>query len=61
MERPDDLLDEPLYIDGVLVRRWDDLARLPRPAAHADGRASRWVPRPRSAEPIDDWSHTDGR
>jgi hypothetical protein len=28
--RPDDLLEEPLYMNGVLIRRWDELAELPR-------------------------------
>jgi hypothetical protein len=28
--RPDDLLEEPLYMNGAFIRRWDELADLPR-------------------------------
>jgi hypothetical protein len=31
--RPDDLLEEPLYVNGVLIRRWDELADPRRPDA----------------------------
>lgn len=58
MDRLDELLEEPLYMNGAFVRRWDELARLPRPDAGGSGAPSRpargarpgiWgsVPRPR--------------
>ncbi len=31
--RPDDLLEEPLYVNGVFIRRWDEFAELPRAEA----------------------------
>jgi hypothetical protein len=31
--RPDDLLEEPLYVNGAFIRRWDEFAALPRPDA----------------------------
>lgn len=33
MDRTDDLLDEPLYVNGTLIRRWAEFALLPRPDA----------------------------
>lgn len=30
MDRPDDLLEEPLFVNGLFVRRWADLAPLLR-------------------------------
>jgi hypothetical protein len=27
----DELLEEPLFLDGIALRRWSDLARVPRP------------------------------
>ena len=37
--RPDDLLEEPLFLNGAFIRRWDDFARLPRPDGGIPGRA----------------------
>ncbi|CAA9247350.1 MAG: hypothetical protein AVDCRST_MAG57-1855 [uncultured Blastococcus sp.] len=31
MDLSDELLEEPLYLNGVTIRRWSDLARVPRP------------------------------
>jgi hypothetical protein len=31
VDTPDELLEEPLFLDGIAIRRWSDLARLPRP------------------------------
>jgi hypothetical protein len=28
--RPDDLLEEPLYVNGAFIRRWDEFAELPQ-------------------------------
>ena len=28
--RPDDLLEEPLYVNGAFIRRWDEFAELAR-------------------------------
>ena len=42
--RPDDLLEEPLFVNGALVRRWDEFARLARP----DGAVAGDVPVPRT-------------
>ena len=53
---PDDLLEEPLFLNGAFVRRWDDLAELPRadavaPLRRRPGRGwlriTRAVPAPR--------------
>ena len=41
---PDDLLEEPLFLNGVLIRRWDEFARLARP----DGAVAGDVPVPRT-------------
>jgi hypothetical protein len=27
----DEPLEEPLYLDGIAIRRWSDLSRVPRP------------------------------
>ena len=35
--RPDDLLEEPLLLNGVFIRRWADFARLARPHGAWDG------------------------
>lgn len=51
MERADDLLEEPLYIAGTFVRRWDEFPRLPRPADTGDGGPPVRLPRPRPAVP----------
>ncbi|RBY74427.1 hypothetical protein DQ239_19865 [Blastococcus sp. TF02-09] len=59
MEQPDDLLEEPLYIDGTFIRSWADLARLTPPEAGAPIRRARWrdvradVPAPRPGLPAD--------
>jgi hypothetical protein len=29
VDRSDDLLEEPLFVNGVFIRRWDELAPLP--------------------------------
>jgi len=39
----DDLLEEPLFLDGVAIRRWSDLARLPRPRDASPDRTNRWT------------------
>jgi hypothetical protein len=31
MDASDELLEEPLFLDGIAIRRWSDVARLPRP------------------------------
>ena len=31
MDRPDELLEEPLLLYGDFIRRWDEFALLPRP------------------------------
>ena len=31
VDGPDELLDEPLLLNGAFIRRWDEFARLPRP------------------------------
>ncbi len=36
--RPDDLLEEPLFLNGALIRRWDEFARLARPDGAVDDR-----------------------
>lgn len=58
MERPDDLLEEPLFIGGSFVRRWTDLARLPRPDDARDGGPRqlrhRALPHPRVPEVPDE-------
>ncbi|MGY1755191.1 hypothetical protein [Blastococcus sp. SYSU D01042] len=52
MDRSDELLEEPLYLHGAFVRRWDQLARLPRPdAAVPDRPVRRGWPRLRAAVP----------
>jgi hypothetical protein len=40
----DELLEEPLFLDGIAIRRWSDLARLPRPREEAiPERWNRWT------------------
>jgi hypothetical protein len=31
VDGPDELLEEPLLLNGAFIRRWDEFARLPRP------------------------------
>jgi hypothetical protein len=31
VDGPDELLDEPLLLNGAFIRRWDEFSRLPRP------------------------------
>ena len=31
MDASDELLEEPLFLNGIAIRRWSDLARVPRP------------------------------
>jgi len=38
----DELLEEPLYLDGIAIRSWSDLARVPRPRQAPD-RTERWT------------------
>ena len=38
MERYDDLLEEPLYVNGAFIRRWAEFAELPRADAVATPR-----------------------
>jgi hypothetical protein len=30
VDRSDDLLEEPLFVNGAFIRRWDELAPLPQ-------------------------------
>ena len=39
----DDMLEEPLFLDGIAIRRWSDLARLPRPREASPDRTNRWT------------------
>jgi hypothetical protein len=50
----DELLEEPLFLDGIAIRRWSDLARLPRPRVEASPEPTdRWTDRePDPATPI---------
>ncbi len=41
MDRSDELLEEPLYVNGTFIRRWDEFALLPRPDAGAPRRPAR--------------------
>ena len=43
MDPYDELLEEPLYLDGITIRRWSDLARVPRPRDVAPERPVRWA------------------
>jgi hypothetical protein len=37
----DELLEEPLFLDGIAIRRWSDLARVPRPRDASSDRPNR--------------------
>jgi hypothetical protein len=39
----DELLEEPLFLDGITIRRWSDLARVPRPRDASPEHTNRWV------------------
>jgi hypothetical protein len=39
----DELLEEPLFLDGIAIRRWSDLALVPRPQETAPERALCWA------------------
>jgi hypothetical protein len=39
----DEPLEEPLYLDGIVIRRWSDLARVPRPREPVSDRPDRWL------------------
>jgi hypothetical protein len=39
----DELLEEPLFLDGVVIRRWSDLARVPRPREATRDHVNRWT------------------
>jgi hypothetical protein len=30
VDRPDEMLEEPLFVHGAFIRRWDEFAQLPR-------------------------------
>jgi hypothetical protein len=48
----DELLEEPLFLDGIAIRRWSDLSRLPRPRSAASDRTDRWTdPEPDAVTP----------
>jgi len=48
----DELLEEPLFLDGIAIRRWSDLARVPRPREAPD-RTNRWTePEPDPMTPM---------
>jgi hypothetical protein len=47
----DELLEEPLFLDGVVIRRWSDLARVPRPRDATRDDVIRWTDRERDAVP----------
>jgi hypothetical protein len=49
----DELLEEPLFLDGIAIRRWSDLARVPRPREAPPERAYRWTdPEPDPVKPL---------
>jgi hypothetical protein len=39
----DELLEEPLFLDGITIRRWSDFARVPRPREAPTDRPFRWT------------------
>jgi hypothetical protein len=41
----DELLEEPLLLDGVAIRRWSAPARVPRPGDTAEDCAKGWTAR----------------
>ena len=41
MDSYDDMLEEPLFLDGIAIRRWSDLARVPRPREAASDDVNR--------------------
>jgi len=47
----DELLEEPLFLDGVVIRRWSDLARVPRPRDATRDDVIRWTDRERDPVP----------
>jgi hypothetical protein len=49
----DELLEEPLFLDGIAIRRWSDLARLRRPGeVPPDGTIRRTDPEPDAVTPV---------
>ena len=53
MDSFDELLEEPLFLDGIAIRRWSDLGRLPRPRdISPDGTNRRTDPEPDAVTPL---------
>jgi hypothetical protein len=48
MDAWDELLEEPLFLDGIVIRRWSDVDRLPRPVEPAEVREREFGYRARS-------------
>ena len=53
VESIDELLEEPLFLDGIAIRRWSDLGRLRRLGeATPDGTNRRTDPEPDAVTPL---------